>query len=74
MNKNEYPMDEASLTAMKRICQAIAAAGYDPYSQLVGYLTTGDDAYITRQGKARSSIASIKKKHIQIYMNQYYRR
>lgn len=42
--------------AMKTVISALQAAGYDPYSQLLGYVGTGESAYITRQGGAREFI------------------
>ena len=44
---------------IKGIIQAITAAGYDPYSQLYGYITTGKDEYITRKGNAREKIKRV---------------
>ena len=44
---------------IKRIIQAITAAGYDPYSQLYGYITTGKDEYITRRDDAREKIKTL---------------
>ena len=40
----------------RRICKVVDAlqqAGYEPYAQLVSYVNTGDDTYITRHGGAR---------------------
>jgi len=44
---------------IKGIIQAITAAGYDPYSQLYGYITTGKDEYITRRDDAREKIKTL---------------
>ena len=41
---------------MREIVSAIRAVGLDPYSQLAGYLRTGDDAYITQYENARIKI------------------
>ena len=38
---------------MKEIVQSISDAGFDPFSQLYGYLITGKEEYITRTGNAR---------------------
>ena len=35
------------------IVSAIKEAGYDPYEQLMGYLKTGQEYYITRTRNAR---------------------
>jgi len=37
-------------------CQALQAKGYNPIDQLVGYLLSGDPAYITSYGDARSKL------------------
>ena len=44
---------------IKGIIQAITAAGYDPYSQLYGYITTGKHEYITRRDDAREKIKTL---------------
>ena len=38
---------------------AIAAAGYNPYNQLFGYLTSGNEKYITRSGNAREIVKGL---------------
>ena len=52
------------------IVAAIRQAGYDPYSQLQGYLITGNAAYITRNGNAREMIHSVDLWQIQSYLQQ----
>lgn len=41
------------------IVESIKEAGYDPYSQLYGYLQDGDLSYITRKGNARQLISDL---------------
>lgn len=50
------------------IANSIRNAGYDPYSQLRGYLNTGNVAYITRQGDARNLIRSIDYSDIEAFV------
>lgn len=38
------------------IVSQIQNAGYDPYAQLTGFVSTCDDRYITRKGNARGLI------------------
>ena len=45
--------------AMEEIISAIKAAGYDPYEQLYGYVSTGKEEYITRSGGAREKIKKL---------------
>lgn len=37
----------------------IRSAGYDPYAQLIGYIQTLDNRYITRRGNARDLILQL---------------
>lgn len=53
MDKQEFRV------RMDRIVKALKDAGYDPYTQLYGYLETGDDTYITRRGNARNEIGEL---------------
>ena len=41
------------------IIQTIQEAGYDPYAQLYGYISRGNEAYITRNGNARERIKQV---------------
>ena len=38
------------------IISSIKKSGHDPYAQIYGYLTSGNDMYITRTGNARELI------------------
>ena len=44
---------------MDQIVKALKDAGYDPYTQLCGYLETDNDTYITRRGNARNEIVAL---------------
>ena len=52
------------------IVDAIKEAGYDPYVQLVGYLKTDQDYYITRTKNARALIKNIEKDELQRYLDE----
>ena len=41
--------------------QAMEAKGYDPISQFVGYLLSGDPTYITSHDGARSKVRSLER-------------
>lgn len=43
-------------------------AGYNPYEQLWGYVATGNESYITRQGNAREIIKEIDIELIKNYL------
>lgn len=53
-----------------KIVSAMRQAGYEPISQLQGYLTTGNAAYITRSGNARELIRSVSLCDLQMYLQQ----
>jgi len=50
---------KAFLETIQTVVCAIEAAGYDPYHQLFGYLTSGNDKYITRNGNARDLVKQL---------------
>lgn len=53
---------------MKIVVTAMEERGYDPYTQLCGYLETGDPAYITRHKNARDIIVTLEKTRIRRYV------
>ena len=44
---------------MEEIVRAIAEAGYDPHDQLYGYVSTGKEEFITRNGNAREKVKKL---------------
>ncbi len=48
-----FGMDRQFSRRIGRIVNALQQAGYEPYAQLISYVNTGDDTYITRHGGAR---------------------
>ena len=55
---------------MKEIIQSISDAGFDPFSQLYGYLTTGKEEYITRTGNARELIKKLNWQRVWDYVQE----
>lgn len=53
---------------LEQIADSIRTAGYDPYAQLYGYLSTGNDSYITRQGNARDLIKQVDKTTLEAFL------
>ena len=41
------------------VCRAMAEKGYSPINQLVGYLLSGDPAYVTSHNDARNQIRKL---------------
>ncbi len=46
-------------TVMSQIYDALKEKGYDPVSQIVGYILSGDPTYITSHNGARSLITKV---------------
>lgn len=49
---------------LMHVYQALQSKGYDPVTQLVGYLISGDPTYITTHGQARSMICRLERDEI----------
>lgn len=54
---------------MAVVTAALAQAGYDPRSQLFGYVQTGDLTYITRRNNARQLVQSVDKEELKKYLH-----
>ena len=53
---------------IEKIISLLKEAGYEPYDQLLGYVKTGSEIYITRHGNARELIKDIDIHHIDNYL------
>lgn len=62
--------DEKFIAAMESIVSSIEKTGLDPYDQLYGYLTTGNDMYITRTGNARALIKTLEWEQVWEYVKK----
>ena len=49
---------------LQEVCKALRDKGYDPLDQIVGYLLSGDPAYITSHGNARVLIKKMERDQI----------
>lgn len=49
---------------LHQVYDALIEKGYNPINQLVGYLLSGDPAYITSHGNARSLIRRLERDEI----------
>ncbi len=61
------PLPEGSQTAsdiLEHVYRALQGKGYDPITQLVGYVLTGDPTYITSFQGARSMICRLERDEI----------
>lgn len=59
---------------MLSVISSMKQAGYDPLAQLMGYLQTGDDSFITRTGDARTMVRTLDKEQIAEYVNEKLKR
>ena len=46
---------------IREVYQALKAKGYDPITQLVGYILSGDPTYITSYNQARSQVCKVER-------------
>ncbi len=49
---------------LREVFQALEEKGYDPVSQIVGYLLSGDPTYITSHRQARSLVRSVERSEL----------
>ncbi len=61
MFKVQAEDDNQARTILHQVYAALAEKGYNPINQLVGYLLSGDPAYITSYGNARSLIRRLER-------------
>ncbi len=57
---------------LKEVCAALKEKGYDPLDQIVGYLLSGDPAYITSHRNARVLIRRIDRDQILEELVRFY--
>ncbi|SEJ06333.1 Uncharacterized protein, UPF0297 family [Propionispira arboris] len=53
--------ENKAANVLKKVCQAMEEKGYNPINQLVGYLLSGDPAYVTSHNDARSMIRKLER-------------
>jgi len=58
------PEDVAAKEILEAVYQALKEKGYNPINQIVGYLLSGDPAYITSHNNARSLIRKLERDDI----------
>ncbi len=58
-NNNENERKSRVEMVMSQIYDALKEKGYDPVSQIVGYILSGDPTYITSHNGARSLITKV---------------
>lgn len=61
-------METEFLVDIEEIVASVKAAGYDPYEQLLGYVSTGKEEYITRARGAREKIKKLDSLKVKEYV------
>ena len=56
--------ENKSREVIRDFCRAIAEKGYNPINQLVGYLLSGDPAYVTSHNDARNKIRKLERDEV----------
>ncbi len=69
--RTEEEVNEAQLI-LKEVYEALKQKGYNPINQLVGYLLSGDPAYITSYNNARSTILKLERDDLLEEMVRFY--
>ena len=67
MTKSFQPIQERTLPInemMKEVYHALQTKGYDPVSQIVGYIMSGDPTYVTSYRDARYLISQVERDEI----------
>ena len=59
-----------TLETLYHIADSIRETGNDPHDQLLGYITTGDVTYITRQGNALELIRKVDKEQVSQFLSK----
>lgn len=67
----EEEINEAQMV-LKEVYEALKEKGYNPINQLVGYLLSGDPAYITSYNNARSTVLKVERDDLLEEMVHYY--
>ena len=57
---------------LEEVCQAMIEKGYNPQSQIVGYIMSGDPTYITSYKSARSKIMKVERDEILEELMRFY--
>lgn len=69
VNKEEMPNAKEVLVV---VYEALQEKGYNPINQLVGYLLSGDPAYITSYDNARNLIRRLERDELLEELLKYY--
>ncbi|MCM3738657.1 IreB family regulatory phosphoprotein [Oceanobacillus luteolus] len=71
-NFSEEPYDHDIKTILFTVHEALQEKGYNPINQIVGYLLSGDPAYIPRHKDARNLIRKVERDEVIEELVKYY--
>ena len=71
-NFSEEPFDRDIKEVLMTVHEALQEKGYNPINQIVGYLLSGDPAYIPRYKDARNLIRRIERDEVIEELVKYY--
>ncbi len=57
---------------IRHVCAAMKEKGYNPVNQLVGYLLSGDPAYVTSHNDARAQIRKLERDELLEELVRFY--
>ena len=63
-NFSDDPFDQDIKTILFTVHEALQEKGYNPINQIVGYLLSGDPAYIPRHKDARNLIRKVERDEV----------
>lgn len=70
--KLERDNKEKVCTTLKAVFEALEEKGYNPINQMIGYMISGDPAYITSHNDARNLICKVDRYEIlEVLINNY---
>ncbi len=71
-NFSEEPYDQDIKEILFTVHSALKEKGYNPINQIVGYLLSGDPAYIPRHNDARNLIRKVERDEVIEELVKYY--
>ncbi len=71
-SKEEKEEENQARRILENVYQALTEKGYDPINQMVGYLLSGEPAYITGHNNARSIIRRLERDELLEELVRYY--
>lgn len=57
---------------LSKVYEALKEKGYDPETQIVGYIMSGDPTYITNHNSARSLVMKVERDEILSVLVRHY--